>query len=123
MDSDGSGALDYNEFKKALDDYRVQSSDAEAEQVFVIFDRNRDGTINLEEFISSILGDLSEYRVRLCKEAFQKLDGNGNGVLEVDEVKSKFDPSRHPDCQNGSKSVEECRSEFLDMFSTHHNVA
>jgi len=23
MDSDGSGALDFNEFKKALDDYRV----------------------------------------------------------------------------------------------------
>ena len=23
MDTDGSGALDFNEFKKALDDYRV----------------------------------------------------------------------------------------------------
>jgi hypothetical protein len=41
----------------------------------------------------------------------------------LNEVKDKFDPSRHPDVQNGTKNVEECRSEFLDMFSTHHNVA
>lgn len=51
------------------------------------------------------------------------MDGNGNGVLEVDEVKSKFDPSRHPDVKNGTKTIEECRSEFYDMFQTHHNVA
>lgn len=104
MDSDGSGALDFNEFKKALDDYRIQTTDAEAEQVFAIFDRNRDGTINFEEFIGAILGEMNENRQRLVHEAFKKLDDNGNGVLEVDEVKSKFDPSRHPDVQNGTKT-------------------
>ncbi len=30
MDSDGSGALDYQEFKGALDDYRVGCSEDEA---------------------------------------------------------------------------------------------
>ena len=30
MDSDGSGALDFNEFKRALDDYKVGASDEEA---------------------------------------------------------------------------------------------
>lgn len=64
----------------------------------------------------AILGPLSEYRTSLVKQAFTKLDDNGNGVLEIDEVKGKFDPSRHPDVRNGSKSLEECRSEFLDMF-------
>ncbi len=44
-------------------------------------------------------------------------------MLEIDEVKFKFDPSRHPDVKNGSKTAEECRYEFFDMFSTHHNVA
>lgn len=41
----------------------------------------------------------------------------------MDEVKFKFDPSRHPDVKNGSKTAEECRYEFYDLFSTHHNVA
>ena len=30
MDSDGSGALDYNEFKRALDDYKVGLNDQES---------------------------------------------------------------------------------------------
>lgn len=45
----------------------------------------------------AILGPLNEFRTNLVKLAFKKLDDNGNGVLEVDEVKNKFDPSRHPD--------------------------
>lgn len=116
MDSDESGALDYNEFKKALEDYKVQCSEEETQQVFTIFDKSRDGTIDFEEFMDAILGPLNEYRKNLVLEAFKKLDGNGNGILEIDEVKSKFDPSRHPDVKSGAKSLEECRYEFFDMF-------
>jgi hypothetical protein len=71
----------------------------------------------------AILGPLSEFRANLVRQAFKKLDENGNGTLEIDEVKNKFDPSRHPDVKNGSKTVEECRYEFYDLFQTHHNVA
>ena len=73
--------------------------------------------------MSSILGDLNEFRVNLVKQAFSKLDGNGNGVLEISEVKEKFDASRHPDVTNGTRTLEECRAEFFDMFQTHHNVS
>lgn len=67
MDSDESGALDFNEFKKALDDYRVGCTDEEAYQVFQIFDRNRDETINFEEFMSTITGEMNDFRVNLVK--------------------------------------------------------
>lgn len=60
MDSDGSGALDYNEFKRALDDYKMGSSEEEAKNLFSIFDRNNDGTINFEEFMGALLGELNE---------------------------------------------------------------
>eukprot|EP00347_Sterkiella_histriomuscorum_P017814 403347883 len=123
MDSDESGALDFQEFKKALEDYKVGCNQEETEQIFGIFDTNKDGTINFEEFMDALLGTLSEYRTHLVKQAYQKLDENGNGILEVDEVKFKFDPSRHPDVTNGSKTAEECRYEFFDLFSTHHNVS
>lgn len=62
MDSDGSGELDFSEFRKALDDYRVGCNGPEADQLFAIFDKNRNGTINLDEFMLAILGDLSPYR-------------------------------------------------------------
>lgn len=66
---------------------------------------------------------MNDFRRNLVRSAFKKLDENANGTLEINEVKERFDASRHPDVKNGSKTVEECRSEFLDLFSSHHNVA
>jgi len=116
MDSDGSGALDFAEFKKALDDYKVGCTEEDISALFGIFDRNRDGTIIFEEFLAAIVGELNQLRQSLVMQAFKKLDGNGNDILEIDEVKSKFEPSRHPDVKSGLKTVEECRYEFYDLF-------
>jgi hypothetical protein len=33
--------------------------------------------------MSAILGDLNDFRVNLVREAYKKLDENGNGVLEI----------------------------------------
>lgn len=73
--------------------------------------------------MNALLGELSHFRAGLVTDAFKKLDANGNGTLEIDEVKEKFDPSRHPAVKNGEKSVEEARYEFFDLFQTHHSVA
>lgn len=74
MDSDGSGELDFQEFRKALDDYRVGCTGPEADQIFQIFDRNRNGTINFDEFVATILSDLNEYRLNIIRQAFAFLD-------------------------------------------------
>lgn len=70
MDSDGSGALDFGEFKRALDDYKVATTEEEANRIFGIFDKNRDGTISFEEFMGALLGPISDKRERLVKLAF-----------------------------------------------------
>jgi hypothetical protein len=122
MDSDGSGALDFGEFRKALDDYRVGCNGPEADQIFSIFDVNRNGVINFEEFMSTILGDFSAYRQNIVEQAFAALDSDQDGFLDFEEIKARFDPTRHPDVISGTRTVEDCRFEFLDMFTTHHNV-
>jgi len=70
MDADGSGALDIQEFKRALQDYKVGVTEVEAETLFQIFDKNRDGTIQFEEFMHALLGPMNDFRQRLVKEAF-----------------------------------------------------
>lgn len=97
MDSDGSGALDFTEYSGALKSYKVGASDEEIQTLFAIFDKNNDGTIVFDEFLNALIGELSDCRRRLVKEAFVKLDANGNKFLEVDEVKGAFDATRHPD--------------------------
>lgn len=122
MDSDGSGDLDFGEFRKALDDYRVGCTGPEADQIFAIFDHNRNGVVNFEEFMLTILGELSQYRQNIIRQAFAALDRDQDGQLDFEEIKAHFDPTRHPDVITGTRTVEDCRFEFLDMFTTHHNV-
>ena len=52
IDDDGSKAISFSEFKKALRDFDVgQLQEEEAIMLFNMFDRNRDGTINYDEFL------------------------------------------------------------------------
>jgi hypothetical protein len=44
-------------------------------------------------------------------------------VIDFEELKARFNPTRHPDVVSGTRSVEDCYQEFLDMFTTHHNVS
>ena len=61
-------------------------------------------------------GDLSERRKRLIGLAFDKLDKNGSGVIDPEDVLDCYDASKHPDVISGKKSAEEVLREFLDTF-------
>jgi Ca2+-binding EF-hand superfamily protein len=64
--------------------------------LYKIFDKNGDGSIQFEEFMHALLGPMSDARKSLVQFAFNKLDSNANGTLELTEVKMKFNPARHP---------------------------
>jgi hypothetical protein len=96
---------------------------SDAERLFNVFDVSGDGQISFDEFLTALCGELSPIRRRLINEAYDKLDENGNGVLELDQVKNKFDASRHPDVISGLKSAEQARFGFLEMFSSFHNAS
>lgn len=56
------------------------------------------------------------------KKAFQKIDYNGDGVLTIDDIKGKYDASKHPDVKSRQKTEEEVLKEFLETFEMHHSV-
>ena len=95
---------------------------SDAERLFNVFDTSGDGQISFDEFLTALCGELNPLRQRLVSEAFDKLDVNRNGTLELDEVKNSFDPSRHPDVISGEKNVEQARFGFFEMFTTFHNA-
>lgn len=107
MDADGSGQLSLGEFQTVLDNFRVPGMCAsDAERLFGVFDASGDGQISFDEFLTALCGELGPVRERLVNEAFDKLDANGNGTLELEEVKNSFDATRHPDVIAGTKNVE-----------------
>ena len=54
MDDDRSGNLDMYEFKKAIKDFRVGISERDAERLFNIFDRDRSGSVDYDEFLRGV---------------------------------------------------------------------
>ena len=58
-DDDNSKDLDMYEFKKACRDFRVGLEDKDSERLFRIFDRDRSGKIDYDEFLRGVRGEMN----------------------------------------------------------------
>jgi Ca2+-binding EF-hand superfamily protein len=67
MDDDGSKTLSRQEFEKACRDFKMEIPTEDIGLVFQGFDINRDGTIQYDEFLRIIRGELNENRRRLVE--------------------------------------------------------
>jgi len=121
-DDNNSKEIDKNEFFKLLHDYRIHLSNEEKNELFNEFDIDGSGNINYEEFTKAIVGEMNNRRKNIVKKVFNKLDKNGNGRIEIDDIKDSYDASNHPDVKNGKKSEDEVLAEFLDNFEYHFNL-
>jgi hypothetical protein len=55
--------------------------------------------------------------------AFKKFDRDGNGCIEVEDIKGNFNAAAHPDVKMGKKTQEDVLYEFLDTFEQHYALA
>ena len=90
--------------------------------MFNAFDLNRDGTIDYNEFLRIIRGDLTPGRLALVRRAYSKLDRDGSGIVDINDIKEVYNASKHPDVMSGKKSESQIFTEFLETFETHHNI-
>ncbi|OMJ71856.1 hypothetical protein SteCoe_29828 [Stentor coeruleus] len=120
MDDDGSKCLNMNEFTKALKDFRVSLNEEDGRRLFNHMDADRSGEIDYEEFVHRVRGPMNNNRKQLVSQAFNKLDKNGNGIVEVDDIKGVYNASGHPDVRSGKKTEDQVLCDFLDTFETHH---
>ncbi len=61
---------------------------------------------------------MNERRRNLVLQAFQILDADKSGVVELNDIMAKYDASKHPDVKTGKRTKEDVLSEFLDTFDT-----
>lgn len=78
------------EFKKAVRDFRVGLEDKDSERLFRIFDRDGSGKIDYEEFLRGVRGEMNQFRVNLCKKAFNIMDKDKSGILDLDDIKQAY---------------------------------
>jgi len=118
-DDNRNGQLSVEEGKKGFNELRIGLTEDEIKVAFSIFDRDGSGSINYEEFLRTIRGEMNDQRKALCMKAFKKMDKDGSGVIDVADVKGTYDCSRHPKLISGEMTEDQILFEFLDTFECH----
>eukprot|EP01041_Mallomonas_annulata_P008244 gene8244-16960_t len=121
-DDDGNNVINLGEFKKCLKELKLDISDIELRMLFEFFDKDRSGSIDFEEFIAGLRDPLSPRRLDLVRQAWSKIDRNGDGIVDITEVAALYDVSKHPDVISKRKSPEDAYREFLSVFERGGNV-
>ena len=118
IDDRGNGLLDREEFKFGLIDYGINITEEEFDMVMSVFDANGDGVISFDEFIGAISDPPNEFRQQYINAAYAKLDVNGDGQVTIDDVKLRYNSSKHPDVVAGRKTENEVLGSFMSLWDT-----
>ena len=106
MDDDGSKTLSKQEFEKACRDFKIDVASDDIGSLFSAFDINRDGTIQYDEFLRMVRGDMNDFRRQITERAFKKLDRDNSGVIEVNDLVGVYNAKKHPAVLEGRKTEE-----------------
>ncbi len=58
--------------------------------------------------------------MKLVEDAFRKIDRDGSGLLEVQDITGVYNATRHPAVLDGRKTESQVLGEFLETFESHH---
>ena len=92
VDTNGSGSIDKDEFKKAMRMININDDD---DAIFAEFDKDGSGTVNYEEFLRSSRGGMNRKRTLAVGDVFDTLDRDKDGFLTTEELQKHFIPQNH----------------------------
>jgi len=104
MDSSGNNKLECEEFRNGLGEFGIDITSEDAQALMKRLDSNHDGSVDFQEFLRALKGDLNAARLDVIKRAYAKLDANGDGTVKLDDIAQLYDASKHPAVHAGSLS-------------------
>ena len=122
IDENGNKTIDFSEFSKGVKNAGLKVPPEALEELFQSFDYDNSGAISYDEFMVKILGDMNERRIAVVKAAFNKIDLDKSGVVELNEVKRWYNTKNNPQVLNGEITEEDLYSRFIETFGNHHNL-
>ncbi|XP_036610636.1 calcyphosin isoform X1 [Trichosurus vulpecula] len=116
LDANRSRALDADELHRGLEEIGLALEAGEAELICKHWDRDGNGTLDLEEFLRALRPPMSKARKDVISAAFAKLDRSGDGVVTVDDLRGIYNGRKHPKFQSGEWTEDDVFRNFLDNF-------
>ena len=88
----------------------------QVQQIFKFFDEDGGGTITYDEFLFGIRGEMNERREQMVLLAFDVLDKDKSGVVDVDDIVGMYNVEGNLEVLSGKKTKNQVLREFLDTF-------
>jgi Ca2+-binding EF-hand superfamily protein len=114
---DGKSKVTREEFTQWFKELGVSLHKLDIENLLSYFDKSGEGYCNFEEFLSGIRGKPNQRRQAIVDKAFLKFDKEGNGVIDVTEIRQVFNCAKHPKVVSGEMSEEQVFATFLKNFN------
>lgn len=89
MDTDFSKRLSYTELEEGIKMYGLQVDDDDLKLLFETFDKDKNRSIDFLELVTKLQPPMPKKRVEVINQAFDKLDAIKDGVLKMEDLKSK----------------------------------
>ena len=96
LDDDKSNTLNLYELSKCINEYRLGFSKEECQILFNRSDRDRNGSIDYDEFLRFIKGKMNNFRTNLVKKVYATFDRNHDGQVDINDIRGIYDCSKHP---------------------------
>jgi len=113
----GDNRIDATELEAALNRIGIGMSSEDVQDLLHAMDRNGDGSIDFEEWLHFVRGPLTPQRAAVVREAFDDLDADGDGLVDISDLGRRFASWTHPDVASGRRSRKEVHVELLDALS------
>ena len=123
-DRKGDKELSLPDFSEIILNTKVIISEEEIEELFSDFckDNKQVKTINYELFLNKLIIELNPRRENIVKVAFDKLDTEKCGIINLSEIKTFFSSKNCPLVYAAIMSEEDFYNSFIESFLTHHNI-
>ena len=122
IDENGNKVIDFHEFTRGIKNAGLKVPPEVLEELFQSFDYDNSGSISYDEFMVKILGEMNERRIAVVRAAFNKIDIDKSGVVELNEIKRWYNTKNNPQVLSGEITEEDLYSRFIETFGNHHNL-
>jgi calcyphosin len=59
---------------------------------------------------------MNSFRKNIVMAAFKKIDRDGSGILDLNDIKGVYNARSHPEVKSGKKTEDEILGEFIETF-------
>ena len=120
-DRKGDKEISFPDLFEIFNNLNLHISEKDAKIVFSDFEEN--SKMNYSKFISVMIeNSLNERRQNIIKEAFNRLDTEKCGIVNLSDIKNLFSSKNCPLVKEGDVTEEEFYNNFMETFQTHHNL-